>query len=220
MKKKIILGLTALLLCIGIAGTIKQKTPKWKSVSNLYVGWQDSLKDGDLIFQVNIAGQGKAIQLATHSEYTHIGILFREGDQWMVYEAVEPVQKTALNAFVQHGDNGKVVIKRLSNADSLLTDSNILTMKNYVQLQLNKQYDIYFGWNDDVLYCSELVWKCYNKIGLNIGPLKQLKTFDLTSPIVKDIMAKRYGTKIPYEESVISPGDIFDKAELITVYRN
>jgi hypothetical protein len=26
---------------------------------------------------------------------------------------------------------------------------------------LGKNYDIYFGWSDSLIYCSELVWKVY-----------------------------------------------------------
>ena len=35
-----------------------------------------SHKNGDIIFIVNPSGQGKAIQLATKSKYTHVGVIF------------------------------------------------------------------------------------------------------------------------------------------------
>ncbi len=220
MKKKII----ALVLLIGISLTIaftffnkKEFTKATKNVANT---WIDSLKEGDIIFQINIAGQGKAIQLATHSRYTHVAILFKENKDWMVYEAVEPVRKIALQAFINHGDSCKFVVKRMINADSILTFNKLKQMKIYAEQQIDKHYDIYFGWNDYQLYCSELVWKCYNSIAISIGPLKTLKSFDLSHPIVKSIMTKRYGTKIPLNETVISPGDIFNNPELKTVYQN
>jgi hypothetical protein len=34
-------------------------------------------KNGDLIFQISTSGQSKAIQLATHSKYSHCGILYQ-----------------------------------------------------------------------------------------------------------------------------------------------
>ncbi|MBL0316391.1 MAG: hypothetical protein IPP69_11655 [Flavobacteriales bacterium] len=52
------------------------------------------LKSGDIVFQVNESGQGKAIQLATHSIYTHCGIVFMDQGKTMVYEAVQPVRIT------------------------------------------------------------------------------------------------------------------------------
>ena len=61
------------------------------------------------------------------------------------------------------------------------------------------------------MYCSEFVWKLYNHaLGIDIGKLRPLKDFDLTHPAVKDIMKKRYGKNIPYNENMISPGDMYD----------
>ena len=57
-------------------------------------------KNGDLIFIVNPAGQGKAIQLATKSRFTHIGIIFIENGHEMVYHAIEPVTKSTLKDFI------------------------------------------------------------------------------------------------------------------------
>lgn len=37
-----------------------------------------NLKNGDLLFITSSSGQGKAIQLATKSKLTHIGIVFIE----------------------------------------------------------------------------------------------------------------------------------------------
>ena len=56
----------------------------------------EKLKVGDIIFQSSNSGQSRAIQLATHSKYSHVGLIFNENDQWMVYEAVQPVCVTPL----------------------------------------------------------------------------------------------------------------------------
>lgn len=50
-------------------------------------------KEGDIIFQSTSGETGKAIQLATHSQYNHCGVLFLENNKWVVYEAVQPVKK-------------------------------------------------------------------------------------------------------------------------------
>lgn len=51
-------------------------------------------RNGDIIFQTKISGQSEAIQLATHSKYSHMGILFQNGGRWFVYEAVGPVKES------------------------------------------------------------------------------------------------------------------------------
>ena len=45
---------------------------------------KNELKSGDIIFQTNPKGQGKAIQLATGSKFTHCGVIFIEGRDTMV----------------------------------------------------------------------------------------------------------------------------------------
>jgi hypothetical protein len=56
--------------------------------------------------------------------------------------------------------------------------------------------------------------------GVQIGKLQKLKDFDLTNESVRKIMKKRYGSKIPLDQPVISPSAIFDSELLITVKSN
>ncbi|MCO6545347.1 MAG: hypothetical protein J6583_01495 [Gilliamella sp.] len=82
----------------------------------------------------------------------------------------------------------------------------------------NKPYDIWFGWDDRYIYCSELVWKIYNRaLKLKIGQLQTIKEFNLSSPAVKQKIKERYGNKIPYQETVISPVSMFNSPLLTTV---
>ncbi len=70
----------------------------------------------------------------------------------------------------------------------------------------NKLYDGLFGWSDDRIYCSELIWKIYKRgVGIELGSLTKLKSFDLTHPLVKAKLQERYGNAIPYNEDVIDP---------------
>lgn len=222
MHKKILLtvsgvlaiGFSLLALNIGIKKRLSQKAYKVEATAS------DSLKDGDIVFQISVDGQGEAIQLATKSVYTHVGVLFNIDGQWQVYEAVQPVKRTALSVFIAESDSSKYVIKRLVQGDSLLSMDKKAAMKTFLNAQLNKNYDPYFNWKDDAMYCSELVWKCYRKAGIELSALRTLKSYDLSSPVVKAIMKERYGKKIPYEEKVVSPGDIFDSGKLFEVRRN
>ncbi|NVK65778.1 MAG: YiiX family permuted papain-like enzyme [Flavobacteriales bacterium] len=179
-----------------------------------------SLKNGDIIFQSTQSRQCEAVKLATNSEYSHVGILFKEEGKWMVYEAVQPVKKTGLSEWIARGENGHYVVKRLKNDESL-TAATLQKMKEIAATDLGKNYDIYFNWSDDEIYCSELVWKVYDEgAGIQIGELRQLKDFDLTSPQVQTIMSERYGSAIPYEEKVIAPSDLFESNKLKLVETN
>ena len=84
-----------------------------------------------------------------------------------------------------------------------------------------KPYDKYFGWGDDKIYCSELIWKAYKwTLNYELCELKKLKDFDLSHPHVKMMLKKRYGNKVPLEEPVVSPADLFNYKELKLIIEN
>lgn len=182
---------------------------------------QGELQDGDLIFQTSLSSQSKAIQLATKSTYSHCGILYKDAKdstRFYVFEAVQPVKQTPLEEWIARGKEGKYVIKRLKNADQILTPSVLSAMKQIRETFNGKDYDLTFEWSDDKLYCSELIWKIYQRAtGLEIGKPQKLSEFDLTNEIVKKKMKERYHDKIPMEETVISPAAIFNSSLLVTV---
>jgi len=177
--------------------------------------------EGDILFQVSTSGQGKAIQIATNSAYSHCGLLFKEGDQWVVYEGVQPVKKTALAAWIARGDHQHYVIKRHKEASRLLSSEDIEKMKSEARTHLGKNYDLTFEWSDDRIYCSELVYKVYLRgAGISLGTLQKLEEFNLKAPAVRRKLTERYGSQVPFNETVISPGSIFEDPALRTVFRN
>lgn len=182
---------------------------------------KQEIKNGDLIFQTSLSGQSKAIQLATKSKYSHCGIIYKDDNQFYVFEAVQPVKRTVLDQWIARGKDAKYVIKRLKNADQVLTASTLKKMKQIGEQFKGKNYDLTFEWSDDKIYCSELIWKIYQRAtNIEIGKLQKLSDFDLTNPTVKKKMKERYGDKIPTEEIVISPAAIFDSELLTTVKSN
>lgn len=174
---------------------------------------QEPYKDGDIIFQATSGDRGKAIQLATKSKYNHCGVLFNENGKWMVYEAVQPVKKTALSDFNRRGQG---TVMRLKHAS--LTPEDIEKLKKVFKGYEHKNYDDAFNWSDDRIYCSELVYKLYDK-GLNIKLCepRKLKDFDLSNPLVKAQLTLQYGNAIPLEEPMVAPGDISGSALLEAV---
>ncbi|MEI1279619.1 YiiX family permuted papain-like enzyme [Leptospira venezuelensis] len=176
------------------------------------------LMEGDIIFHESNSEQARAIKLATKSRYTHAGIIFKYKNEFKVLEAVEPVKISPLSSFIKRSQKGHYVIKRIKNRENILTEEKLAQMKKYGNSLLGKHYDIYFGWDDNLIYCTELIWKLYDKYaGIKLGELKTLKDFDLSYPVVQQLMKKRYGNSIPYSEPVISPIDMFESPELVTV---
>lgn len=213
MQKVLLFVLLGLLTSLSIVSYQKFNPIKQEDIQKI--------QNGDIIFHVSLSGQGKAIQLATKSKYTHCGIIYEENGNFWVYEAIQPVQKTPLKEWIQRGDKQHYVIKRLKNASNVLIPEVLQKMKDYGKTFQGKNYDIYFSWSDDRIYCSELVWKIYYKItGIQIGKLQKLREFDLTSSEVKQKMQERYGNNIPFDEDVISPASIFHSELLTTIISN
>lgn len=226
MKRTLfILGLLGLTIFCGLYAKRKFYTPKHRLDNAKTVVKQladnDEIKDGDLIFQTSLSEQSKAIQLATKSKYSHCGLIYKDGNDFYVFEAIQPVKRTQLDQWIARGQDGKYVIKRLKNADQILTPTTLTKMKQVGDQFNGKNYDLTFEWSDDKIYCSELIWKIYQRTtGIEIGKLEKLSDFDLSNEAVKKKMKERYGDKIPTNEIVISPSAIFNSELLTTVKAN
>ena len=176
------------------------------------------LREGDLIFQTSQSAQSQAIQLATHSPYSHCGMLLRQGGEWQVLEAVQPVSITPMEQWIARGKGQHFVVKRLRDADRVLTPTIVRRLRDTGRRYWGKPYDLYFGWSDERIYCSELVWKVYHEVtGRQIGRLQRLREFDLSHPAVQAKLRERYGRRLPLDELVISPVRMFESPELIEV---
>ena len=170
-----------------------------------------TVRDGDIIFQESRSDQSLAIQLATHSSYSHMGLILFQNGQPFVLEAIAHVQLTPLREWTARGKGGRFVVKRLRDASVLSDPRTVLALKITALSFVGKSYDPYFEWSDERIYCSELVWKAFERsLGIRLGALAPLGTFDLSDHIVKAKLARRFGDKVPLGEPVISPVSILN----------
>lgn len=177
-----------------------------------------ALHEGDIVFQQTGGEQGRAVQLATGSPWTHVGILFIENGQWIVYEAVGPVLSTPLNEWTAHGEDGHWVAKRWVGSEKIDAAQLRVQLHKAGQRFQGLPYDLQFGWSDERIYCSELVWKMYAEgPGVELCKPKPMRDHALGSPMVQEVMRKRYGSTPPLDELMIAPGALFDCPELRTV---
>ncbi|WP_269235411.1 YiiX family permuted papain-like enzyme [Flavobacterium flavigenum] len=187
---------------------------KTKGVTSL----PDKIQDGDIIFQTSESPQCEAVRIATNSKFSHCGIIYKINGSLFVFEAVQPVKLTPLDDWIAHGKNKNYVVKRVKNADKILTSDTMQKMKDYSQQFMGKEYDAFFEWTNTRIYCSELIWKIYkNGANIELSKLQQLKDFNLTDERVQKILKERYGNDIPLEEKVISPSNLADSDLLVTV---
>lgn len=191
----------ALLLCMASAQLAGAYTPQ----------------DGDIVFHTSTSSQSAAVQAATGSRYSHMGVVLLRGGQAHVLEAVQPVRYTSLQAWLDRGAQRRYVIKRPSRP---LTPANKARMHTAATRYVGRPYDLSFEWSDQRIYCSELVWKLYrDAAGIELAPLARLDSFNLRAPVVRSKLRDRYGNHVPLAEPVISPATIFASPLLVTVDR-
>jgi Permuted papain-like amidase enzyme, YaeF/YiiX, C92 family len=177
-----------------------------------------AVRDGDLIFQTSRSSQSLAIQRATGSPYSHMGLVLTRDGKPYVFEAIATVRFTPLERWIARGTGHHFVIKRLRNADRVLDSAGVAKLRAAALRFEGRQYDLSFEWSDERMYCSELVWKAYDRgLGIQVGALQEIREFNLSDPAVRAKLHERYGDNIPLREPVISPVSMFRSALLVTV---
>lgn len=187
------------------------------------------VQTGDIIVHTSQSSQSKLVQFATFSKYSHVGVVFVGSEGTTVLEASKTTKHTPIKAFINKGKDKKYKIYRIYDditSDGStppvieLTKSQKRLLKKSSRRYIGKKYDLPFKWSDDKMYCSELVWKLYDDIGIKLTEPKKMKNFPLWLPPVKKVMKKRWGGKINKEELVVAPVDITKSKYLEEVCSN
>jgi hypothetical protein len=178
-----------------------------------------SPKEGDLIFQTETVPQAFAIQAATGSRYNHVGVVFKQGEKYYVYEAIGSVRPTLISSFVSRDStHGRFTVMRV---DRELSNSDIKRIKKEVTRHLGKKYDPTLGWSDSKMYCSELVWKAYDRgINLQLSDTRSIQERPLVSIIEKFVDSQFDMPNVNREDPIVSPADLARSNYLKTVFSN
>lgn len=179
----------------------------------------ERLQTGDIVFQYTGGEQGEAVEAATGSKFTHCGVVFEQDGELYVLEAVQPVSVVTLERFRKRSEIFHA--RRLKDTSKINQDALEKALA-WGQKQIGKDYDPLFQWDDENLYCSELVWKVYQEsTGLELCPTKTFKSYFLDKPVVRRVIEKRYGdiSKLPPKEPVVAPSDLAESGLLQEVPR-
>ena len=142
-----------------------------------------------------------------------------DGEAW-VLEAVQPVKKTKLASWSGRGSKDHMVVKRLKNAEDVLTPEVIERMKQLGTTWLGLNYDGRFLWDDDRLYCSELAYKLFDRgANVKIGQIQKAGELQIAHPKVQAEIQRRFkGKKFDAEEPVVTPQSMYDDPQLVIVF--
>jgi len=177
-------------------------------------------RDGDLIFQRSTSQQSEMVGALTRSHWTHMGVIFFDGGGPRVFEAVSPVRHTRLADWIARGKGKHYVVKRLRDGEKQLSPEVLREMKALGARWLERPYDGKFRWDDEALYCSEIVHKLFDRAAkVRLGRIERARDMNLNDPRVKRALGQRFkpGEFNP-DEPVVTPDSIFRDDQLVTVH--
>jgi hypothetical protein len=181
----------------------------------LVAHWRYSPREGDIVFQsLPPSRLSLAIEGATRSRYSHCGIVARDEGRWVVYEAYRGVAAMPLSEWLRRGQRGGFVAYRLKEAHRAHVPEFLAATRE----QFGKPYDVRYRWDDERIYCSELVFKAFEQAaGEQLGSLVRLGDLNW-QPFRATIEHYEVGLP-PLEREMITPRGLSEAEQLEEVYR-
>ena len=174
--------------------------------------------EGDILFQSLPNEPGldlvDAIEGATGSPYSHCGMVTRDGDEWVVLEAIGPVKETPLQDYIQRGREHKFWAYRFDENKRKHIPVALKAMRE----DLGKEYDARYRFDSENIYCSELIFRGWKSAtGEDLG--KVVKLGDLKWQRYKPVIEAIEGQgNIPLDREMITPRDMAEAKGLERVY--
>lgn len=173
------------------------------------------LRPGDIIFQDIHGKLFRVIEDVSGSRLTHCGIVVRHAGEWYVLEAVGPVMLTPLKEWVHRGIGSRFLVMRLKPQ----FQAGIPAMIRAAYTYLNRPYDIQYEWDDEKIYCSELVYKAAAAgLGVELAPRRRLG--DLNWQRHQSFIRTISGGDLPLDRRMVTPGDLANSDKLALVFSN
>lgn len=162
-----------------------------------YADYYKEDKEGDIVFQTSKSKQSPFVMLATHSIYSHCGIIVFKNNEKYVLEASNVVKLTPFNKWFDKGRFGYCHTYRVTNKPIKI---------NYKKY-LGQKYDLSFKFNNGRMYCSELVYEIYkNQFGIELCKPRKVSSYHIFG--LGKILKRRGISK---NQLVVAPSDLMSK---------
>ncbi|NMO14488.1 peptidase [Pyxidicoccus fallax] len=175
-------------------------------------GLEETLRTGDIVLHTSRSRQSQFIQVATESPLSHVGMVEVTPEGTWVVEAVQPVQRVPFAKWKARGAKGRIMVLRPKELSDAQRQQAVAAAKAH----LGKPYDLRFTWDDEAMYCSELVRKAYAQgAGVEYGKMERLGSLKLKG--LEQPLRERYG-KVPLDLELVTPASLAVDARLEMVY--
>lgn len=172
-------------------------------------------KAGDIIFQSFPHGPlTDVIETVSQSSYSHCGMVVSTVFGFRVLEAIGPVTTTPLNDWIKRGRNHGFAVYRLKARYSGQLNAIVSAAESFA----GRPYDMHFRFDDAHIYCSELVFKAFQRVtGDRLGVVRKLG--DLNWKPEESFIRRIENGDLPLDREMITPKDVSEAPQLELVLK-
>ncbi len=172
-RTKTTLLLAAIALCAVALSCVRDKDAGGKIHDDLPL---HQLRDGDLLFRCGISFESQTVKSIDKNKgvvYTHVGIAIKQGDTWKVVHAVPGESDDGVDRVkVEPVDTFFLTTRAVHGAAMRIKGCDAKAAKQAAQWAVMKKGEVFddrYNWNDSSrLYCTELVQRAYETVGVNL----------------------------------------------------
>ena len=172
-------------------------------------------REGDLVFQsLPLTTElVEVIEGVSESRWSHCGIVERQGDEWVVLEALQTVHRTPLADWIARGRDDALAVYRLAGD----RDEQISGFLEAGRAFLGKPYDLRYAPDDDEIYCSELIQKAWLAVsGEQLGVSRRLG--ELNWEPYEAAIRRLDGGEPPLDRPIVTPRALTESPALQRAY--
>lgn len=158
-------------------------------------------REGDIVFQSLPRNDlADAIEGISESHWSHCGVLVRDGEDWMVAEAIGDVHLTPLKKWVLRGRHCRFAAYRVTT----MQEADVPRLRAALNAMVGRQYDFSYAPDDSEIYCSELVFRAFERgVGIKLGAWQELR--ELNWGPFEDFVRSMENGALPLERQMITP---------------
>ena len=171
------------------------------------------VREGDILFQsLPHSPLVDTIEGVSRSPYSHCGIVARSEGQWLVIEAIGPVKETPIVKWIDRGRGEWFVAYRMNASLSAKIPEILAEARRY----LGRPYDIHYSFDEERIYCSELIFKAVKAAtGCRLGKTELLGELNWRP---YEAFIRSIEGRIPLDREMITPESLSEAPELTKVY--
>lgn len=171
------------------------------------------VQHGDFIFQHLPGSLTQMIVDVSEGQYSHCGIIVNKRGRYYVLEAIGPVRETPLHEWISRGIKDQFSVVRLRKEYRGDIPEIIKAAYKY----LGKPYDIQYEFDDEKIYCSELIYKAaLEGAGIELGDIRKLG--DMKWQDYEGMIREISGGNLPLDRLMITPDAVVLADQVQTIH--